>query len=193
MEEEGPDPPGDGRAEGGPEVFQAYPASHVLAYDGLTGVHYLLGAWGIVLGYGYAWWAFLVGIGYLVFSFLQMCVLMPLVVCPNCAYPRSEGGRCISGNDRLSRRIGRRGSAKRFGRRAEGVLCHNNLYIASLVVPIGLMVPALVLYFSWLLLGVLAAVVSMLLVRFLVLFPKVACVHCLMRRRCPNAEQMGLS
>ena len=99
----------------------------------------------------------------------------------------------MSGNDRIARRIAKEGSMDNFGKRAEGVLCHNNLYIASLVLPIGLIVPALVLYFSWPLLVVFASVVALLLVQFLMIFPKVACVHCMMSKRCPNAQQMGLS
>jgi hypothetical protein len=182
-----------GETEGKAELFKSYPASHVLAYDGVTTAHYLLGGYGIMLGFGFEWYAMLLGLGYMVFAFVQMYLVMPLVVCCNCSYYRLEEGTCVSGNNRISRRIARQGDTKDFGKRAEGRLCHNNLYIASLVLPIGFIVPALILNFSWLLLLVFLAVFGLLLLRFFVIFPKVACVHCMMRARCPNAQQMGLA
>jgi hypothetical protein len=35
-------------------------------------------------------------------------------------------------------------------------------------------------------------VVGLLLYRFFVIFPKIACVHCSVKNICPNAEAMGL-
>lgn len=176
-----------------PVMFKVYPMSHVLAYDGVTGAHYLLGALGIMLGWGFGWPALTLGAGYLVFAFGQMYVIMPLKVCPCCVYYRLEDGRCVSGNNLLSRRIAKQGDPKDFEKRAGSPLCHNNLYIASLLLPLVLMGPTLYLNFSWSILGLFLSVLVLLLVRFFVLFPKVACVHCMAKARCPNARSMGLS
>jgi hypothetical protein len=37
------------------------------------------------------------------------------------------------------------------------------------------------------------AVLALLLFRFFVIFPKVACVHCYAKNRCPNAIKMGMA
>jgi hypothetical protein len=54
------------------------------------------------------------------------------------------------------------------------------------------MIPALILNFSLVLLTILLAVVGLLLYRFFVIFPKIACVHCSAKNLCPNAQAMGL-
>ena len=91
------------------------------------------------------------------------------------------------------RKIAREGNVKAFPSRAQGLFCPNNLYIASLVIPIIVVVPALILNFSFPVLAILLVVVGLLLFRFFVVFPKMACVHCRAKNVCPQAKSMGLS
>jgi hypothetical protein len=53
------------------------------------------------------------------------------------------------------------------------------------------MIPALILNFSWLLLSLLIILIGLLLLRFFVIFPKIACVHCRAQNVCPQAQAMG--
>jgi len=174
-------------------IYTSYPLSSLLIYNGVTVVHYLLGGIGIMLGYNFSWAAYLLGFLYLAFAFVQMYVLMPLMVCPNCVYYRWEDSRCISGLNLVSKEVAREGDVKDFATRAEGLLCHNNLYMAAKILPIVAMIPSLILNFSPLLLAIFLTVVGLLLLRIFVIFPKVACVHCRAKNICPNAESMGLS
>lgn len=171
-----------------------YPLGSVVLYNGVTLAHYGIGAAGILIGYAFAPTiaAPLAG-GYLLFALAQMYVLMPLTVCPNCPYHRMADSRCVSAMNLVSRKIAREGDPRAFGRRAEGALCHNNLYMASLAFPIAAMVPALILGFSWIVLAAFVAVIGLMLFRIYVIFMKVACVHCAARDLCPNARQMGIS
>lgn len=175
------------------EVYTRYPLSSVLIYNGATVLHFLLGGIGIILGYGFSWAGYVFGSLYLVFSFLQMYVIMPLTVCPNCVYYRMKDSLCTSGLNLISRRIAEEGDVKDFRKRAEGLLCHNHLYMAALIIPIIAMIPALIVNFSSFLLAILLAVVGLLLFRFFVVFPITACVHCAAKYKCPNAEAMGLA
>jgi hypothetical protein len=175
------------------KLYRRYPLSSVLIYNLATVLHFLLGGIGIILGYSFSSWAGIgVGVLYLAFAFVEMYVMMPLTVCPNCVYYRMEGSRCISGLNMLSKRIAQEGDAKSFARRAEGLLCNNNLYMVALVAPILAMIPALILNFSWVVLGILLAVVGLLLFRVFVIFPKIACLHCSAKHVCPQAEAMGV-
>lgn len=57
---------------------------------------------------GYAHWPVLgwtAGLVYPAFALGQRYVLMPLVVCPSCAYRRIEGARCVSAMNLVSARI----------------------------------------------------------------------------------------
>jgi hypothetical protein len=164
----------------------------LLIYNGSTVLHYLVGGAGIMLGYGSPV-GYIVGGLYLAFAFIQMYVIMPLVVCPNCVYYRLKDSLCVSGLNVVSRRIAKEGDLKDFANRGEGILCHNNLYMAALFIPIVAMIPALVMNFSYLLLLMFLALIALLLFRIAVVFPKVACVHCRAKRECPNAQAMGLS
>jgi hypothetical protein len=92
----------------------------------------------------------------------------------------------------VSRRVAREGDVKDFAQRGEGLLCHNNLYMAAKIVPIVAIIPALIFNFSLPLLVISLALIGLLLVRVFVIFPKVACVHCRAKNICPNAEAMGL-
>ena len=102
------------------------------------------GTAGILLGYA-AWpaVAWTVGRVYAVFAFGQMYVLMPLAVCPSCVYRRMEGSRCIAALNQLSAKMTVARDPRDFPKRAQGILCHNNLYMASLVLPLTLVLPAL--------------------------------------------------
>jgi hypothetical protein len=170
-----------------------YPLSSILTYNGVTVAHFLLASYGLYLGYGQGMIGTVIALVYGVFAFGQMYVIMPLRVCPNCSYFRLKDGRCVSALNLLSRRIAKPGNPQHFARRAKGILCHNNLYMAALILPVPLLVIGLILDFSLALLLIAAAVTGLLLVRFFVLFPKVACGHCAARQKCPNAAMMGLS
>jgi len=174
-----------------PKVHVRYPLSGLLIYNGSTTLHYLLGGAGIMVGYS-SLAGYVVGGVYLVFAFVQMYVVMPLAVCPNCVYYRLKGALCVSGMNVVSRNVAGEGDLKAFGNRAEGLLCHNNLYMAALVIPIVAMIPALVMSFSFPLLALFLSVLAMLLFRMFVLFPRIACVHCSAKHECPNARSMGL-
>jgi hypothetical protein len=121
-----------------------------------------------------------------------MYVFMPLTVCPNCVYHRAKDSLCISGLNLLSKKIAMDGDLKDFPERAEGLLCPNNLYVASLVVPILAILPALFLNFSAALLLLFLGIVGLLLFRFFIIFPRIACLHCSAKFHCPQAAAMGV-
>ena len=173
-----------------PKLYTKYPLSSVIIYNGATVGHYALGGIGIILGYG-SWIGYLLGSLYLAFSFIEMYVNMPLKVCCNCVYYKLDNSLCISGLNLVSRKIAKEGSVKAFSNRARGPFCPNNLYIASLVVPIVAIIPALVLNFSLPVLVILVILVGLLLFRFFVIFPQIACVHCRAQNVCPQAQSMG--
>jgi len=183
---------GYGVASGTAPVYTRYPVSSVLLYNGVTIAHYLLGAAGIALGYGY-WVGYFLGAVYLGFALVQMYVGMPLKVCPNCVYVRLEDSLCISGLNVVCRQFTSPGDVKDFGNRAKGALCPNNLYLAALAIPIVAIIPALVIDFSFAVLTIFVAVVALLAFRFFVIFSKVACVHCRAKNVCPNAKSMKLA
>ena len=175
------------------KLYSRYPLSSVLIYNSSTIFHFLLGGAGIVIGYSFSPWAgYTFGGLYLLVSFLEMYVIMPLTVCPNCVYHRVKDWLCVSGLNILSKRIAKAGDLKDFPRRAQGLLCPNNLYLASLIVPIVAMVPALIVNFSIVLLIIFLAVVGLLLFRFFIIFPRIACLHCRAKYECPQAEAMGV-
>ncbi len=177
----------------GPHLYKSYPRSSVLLYNLTTEVHFILGGLGLLMGYGWTVYAWLVGICYMVVAFGQMYIMMPLVVCPNSVDYRIEDGTCVSGLNRVSRRIAKEGDPKDFPKRAGGPLSHNKFYMGSLIFPIVAILPALVLNFSIPLLLVWAAVLGLMLFRVFVIFKKVACVHCMAKKRCPNAIALGLA
>jgi hypothetical protein len=175
------------------KLYTRYPLSSILIYNGSTVLHFLLGGIGIALGYSFSSWAgYTFGAVYIVLAFAEMYVLMPLKVCPNCVYYKAQDSLCISGMNVISKRIAQAGDPKNLARRAEGLLCPNNLYMASLIVPIIAIIPALIVNFSIALLGTFAVLVGLLLFRFFVIFPKLACLHCAAKFKCPQAGQMGV-
>lgn len=173
-------------------VYTRYPFSSILIYNGTTIFHYLLGGVGLILGYQFIKIGYPVGFLYVAFAFIQMYVIMPLVVCPNCVYFQINNSRCISGLNVLSRKIAKKGNLEDFPNRAKGIFSHNKLYIGALIAPILAMIPALILNFSFVLLAVFLAVVGLMVYRIFVVFPKIACIHCSAKKQCPNAQSMGI-
>ena len=175
-----------------PDLYTKYPISSVLIYNGTTVAHYLLGGIGIILGYR-SWIGYSLGSLYLAFAFIEMYVHMPLKVCCNCVYFKLDNSLCISGLNLVSKRVAKEGNVKAFSNRAKGPFCPNNLYIASLVIPILVIIPALIIDFSLPVLVILLILVGLLLFRFFVIFPKIACIHCRAQNICPQAQSMGFS
>jgi len=174
------------------KLYPRYPISSVLIYEGATILHYILGGIGLILGYYFLLFGFLIGTLYLVFAFLQMYVLMPLTVCPNCVYYRMENSRCVSGLNKISKKIAKEGKPEDFPKRGEGILCYNNIYMVALIFPIIAMIPALFLNFSFSLLIILISVIGLLILRFFVIFPIIACLHCNAKFTCPIGEKIGV-
>jgi hypothetical protein len=172
-------------------VYTRYPLSSVLLYNGSTVLHFMLGGAGIYLSFD-SWFGPVLAAIYLLFAFGQMYVIMPLTVCTRCPYYKQENGRCISALNLLSRRIAREGIPYDFRLRAKGLLCHNYQYLTALILPVPLILLGLVLNFSAALLVILGLVALLLAERFFYLFPRVACVHCEAKHKCPNAAQMGI-
>jgi hypothetical protein len=110
------------------EVYTRFPLSSVLIYNSVTLLHFLLGGLGIILGYNSSPASYIFGFLYLAFAFGQMYLIMPLTVCPNCVYYRTEGALCTSGLNLLSKRMTTESKPQNFAHRAQGPLCHNNLY-----------------------------------------------------------------
>jgi len=170
-----------------------YPFSSVLIYNGSTIIHFLLGGIGIALGYSFSSWAgYTFGFLYLMFSFVEMYVIMPIRVCPNCVYYRAKDSLCISGLNILSKKMAKEGDLRDFPKRAKGLFCPNNLYLLSLIIPVLAIIPALIANFSIVLLLIWLLIVGLLLFRFFVIFPKIACLHCTAKFNCPQAEAMGV-
>lgn len=175
------------------ELYRKYPAASVVLYNATTAVHFLAGAAVIAVGYDFARAiAISAAALYAVFAFAEMYILMPLSVCPSCVYFALDGSLCVSGLNVLSSRIAKEGRRADFGNRAKGILCPNNLYVTSLVLPVVAGIPALLLNFSPALLAFLVLLVALLAFRFLVIFPRIACLHCYGKFHCPQAGAMGV-
>jgi hypothetical protein len=92
----------------------------------------------------------------------------------------------------ISRRVAGKGDIQRFPDRAKGLFCPNNLYVASLVLPIVAMIPGLILDFAFAALAILLVIAGLLVFRFFVIFPRIACLHCRSKNVCPQAGSMGV-
>ena len=103
-----------------------------------------------------------------------------------------KDGLCTSGLNIVSRKIAKQGDIQHFGDRAKGYLSHNKLYMGALFIPIIVIIPALIINFSIHLLILFIMVIILLLFRMFVVFPKVSCLHCSAKYRCPNAKSMGI-
>jgi hypothetical protein len=175
------------------EIYGRYPISSVVIYNGSTILHFLAG--GLILLFltkiigscGIA-----VSALYIVLAFLEMYLIMPLKVCPNCVYFRTPNSLCISGLNAWARMIAKPGNPSSFPRRAQGLFCQNSLYIFALIFPFLLGALILVFKFNALLLFLELGLFLLLVLRFFVIIPKVACVHCRAKYVCPQAGQMGV-
>ena len=174
------------------KLFPKFPLYRVLIYEFTTIFHFIIGGLGLILGYTFLSWGYLIGTIYLIFAFLQMYILMPLTVCPNCIYYRMENSRCVSGLNKISRKIAKEGKSEDFPKRAEGLFCYNNIYMVGLFFPIIGIIPALILNFSLIILILLLVVLGLLIFRFFVIFPKIACLHCSAKYTCPIGEKIGV-
>ena len=174
------------------KVYSKYPLSNILIYNGTTVAHFVLGGLGIIYGYSFSWAGYLFGALYLGFAFVQMYGIMPFEVCPNCVYYRMENSICISGLNLFSRKIAKQGNIKDLSNRNKGTLCHNNMYMFSLIAPIVAIIPALVLNFSPFVLAVQITLIGLILFRMFVLFKRIGCIHCVAKKECPNARSMRL-
>jgi hypothetical protein len=58
--------------------------------------------------------------------------------------------------------------------------------------PIVVAIPALIINFSFIQLILFLIVVGLLIFRFFVIFPKIACLHCQAKYTCPVGEQIGV-
>jgi hypothetical protein len=167
--------------------FRRYPLWRVLLANGLTLIHYVAGAGAIVLAYRslpIVGWP--VGLAYFVYAVVQLYVLMPLVVCPGCVYSGIEDGRCPIGLSVISARFFRDPAQRTaFDARTQGALCQSNLCLVSLVAPVPLAVPGLILSFSWPGMALTAAVAALVTARLAGAYRRVVCAHCLARRWCP--------
>ena len=174
------------------ELYTKYPMSSLLIYNAATILHFVLGGIGIMLGYSSSWMGYLGGAAYLVFAFLEMYAWMPFKVCPNCVYYKLEDSLCVSGLNVVSKKVAKPGDPRDFAKRGEGLLCPNNLYVAALVAPIIAIIPALFINLSLPLLAAFLVLIGLLVFRFLVVFTKIACIHCRAKYACPQAGQMGV-
>ena len=170
--------------------FRRYPLWRVLLTNGLTFVHYVVGASAIVFAYpNYPILGWPIGLAYFVYAAVQLYVLMPLVVCPSCVYRGIQGGRCPSGLNLISARLSRAPmQTAGFDTRTEGTLCQSSLCLWSLVVPLPIALPGLAISFSWMGLALSVAVAVLAAVRLTGVFRLVVCSHCLARRWCPVAR-----
>jgi hypothetical protein len=172
-------------------TFKHYPLSHTWVYYIITIIHFLLGGMGIIYGYGFSWAGKLVGYSYLTFTFIQMFIIMPVVVCPGCEYYKRKQTRCISGLNIFAKRAWNRPSKKDLSVRDEGFFCHNHFIAVSLLLPVIFIIHALILNFSLFLLLCLLIIVSLLLFRILIILPKMACQNCISKAECPNSGTIG--
>ncbi|HUI92181.1 MAG TPA: hypothetical protein VLX68_08040 [Chitinivibrionales bacterium] len=175
------------------EIFDRYPVSSVIMYNGTTMVHFLAGGFiFLFLTKVIGSTGIIVAVLYTALSFLEMYIIMPMKVCTNCVYFRLPDSLCISGLNVFARLIAKPGKPANFPNRAKGLLCQNNLYILSLVLPILCGAIFLVFKFNLLLLGLVIGLFVLLALRFFVIIPGMACVHCRSKFICPQAGQMGV-
>lgn len=175
------------------DVYRSYPAASVALYHGATLLHFGLGAAGIALAYDrWPTVGWVLATIYLLVALGQMYVMMPLAVCPSCVYRTMSGARCVAAMNIVSAHLRRIRPTGDFARRAKGVVCHNNLYLGSLIAPIPLILVGLAVDYSTAALVLAATVAGLLAFRYVVVFRRTACPHCAAKGRCPNAKAMGI-
>jgi hypothetical protein len=175
------------------KLYDKYPVSSLFIYNGSTILHFLIG--GLILMNLFRLigiTGIIIAIVYMLLSFLEMYVLMPLQVCNNCVYFRSQKSVCISGLNLIAKAIAKPGNPLNFPNRARGFVCPNNLYIISLVFPIVVGAIILFLKFNLLLLIMELSLIVLLMTRFFYIIPTLACLHCQSKFVCPQAGQMGV-
>ncbi len=174
----------------GPRSFRRYSLWRVLCLNALTLGHYLVGCAAILIAYrSYPILGWPLGVAYLVFSVVQLYVLMPLVVCPGCVYRTVRDGRCASGLNLVSNRLCPPSPrAAEFEERTHGALCQSSLCLWSWILPVPLALPALAVSFTWSALALTATVAVLAVVRLAVVERLVVCSHCLAHRWCPVAR-----
>lgn len=170
--------------------FRRYPLWRVLGLNALTITHYAVGCAAVALAYpSFPLLGLPLAAAYLVYALVQLYVLMPLVVCPGCVYRTIRDGRCATGLNVLSARLGPpETAATGFDERARGALCQSSLCLWSLILPVPLALPGLVLWFSWAALALALTVAGLAVVRLVVISRRAVCSHCLARRWCPAAR-----
>jgi hypothetical protein len=84
-----------------------------------------------MLAYGH-WWGVSIGSVYLVFALVEMYLLMPLKVCPDCPYYSLENSLCISGLNVVSRKLTRGGNIIKYVRTVLWVIDHRHLRLLCL-------------------------------------------------------------
>jgi len=172
-------------------AFTRYPPKNILLFNSLTILYYLLGGIGLMIAYE-NWWGFWLGALYFLFAFSQMYLVLPLIVCPSCIYTRIENALCMSGLNTLSQRLAPRGRSQDFQKRRKGLLCHTNLYLAAFLIPILGIAPGLFISFSFGLFLIILALIVLVGVFFLVIYPKNSCGFCRAKEICPNAKAMRI-
>jgi len=175
------------------KVYHRYPKGSVFMYNFVTVLHYALGFAGILFAFNFSLVGEIISIFYVSFAFLQMYILMPILVCPNCVYTKKPNMLCISGLNILARKVFPDGDINNFGNRGKGILCHNNLYLSAKVLPLLIILPFLLINFSITLLILFLLIMGLMLFRVFYIFQKIACNHCLAKNICPNAKSMGLN
>ncbi len=174
-------------------LYKKYPLRSVVVYNGSTVLHFLLGSVIISLSGSFLGGSgFIFAAAYCAGALIQMYLFMPALVCRNCVYFRLDGSRCVSGLNILAKRFLKEGTTTDFPKRAQGVLCPNNLYIGCLVFPLLCGAPIMVFHFSIAALVLETGLFLLLIARFFYIIPKHACVHCLSKFICPQAGQMGV-
>lgn len=174
-------------------LYKRFPLLSILLYNGTTVLHFFIG--GVILLYLHRFWgafSIVAAAVYFILSMLEMYLLMPLSVCRHCVYFRMENGLCISGMNIVTKKLVGSGNPLNFPNRAKGPFCPNNLYIVSLLLPLLYGIPILIVNFTRPLLYLVGLVFILLVVRFMLIVPKLACVHCLSKFVCPQAGQMGV-
>lgn len=174
--------------------LRRYSVWAVAAYNAITVVHYLFGATAVIIAYprqpAFSW---PFALAYLLFSVIQFYLLMPATVCPGCVYRTVPGSRCVSGLNVLSAILRpRAGNVREFQERSRGLGCHNAFLLAAFGLPVVVVLPGLVLFFSWTALAFWLALASLLVVRVEVILRHAGCPHCLARRWCPNAKALKI-
>lgn len=176
-----------------PTSYSRYPLKNVITYNLVTILHYIFGFAGILYALNFSNTAQIAAVFYVSFAFVQMYVLMPIMVCPNCVYTKKPGMFCVTGLNIIARKLPVEGDINNFADRGKGILCHNNLYLAAKIIPLVIMLPFVFINYSPTLLGIFLIVLALLLLRIFYLFKKLACAACLAKNICPNAQSMGLS